>query len=62
LPGKAVAGAIVLASRHDVPLNFQVPIILSVPRSGLLPISAADGLYADATMPPGGWPAGSLHV
>jgi len=55
----SVAGAIVLASRHEVPLNFHVPIIHSVPRSDLLPISAADGLYADATMPPGGWPAGS---
>jgi hypothetical protein len=62
LPGKAVAGAIVLASRHDVPLNFHVPIIHSVPRLDLLPISAADGLYADATMPPGGWPAGSLQA
>jgi hypothetical protein len=58
----AVAGAIVLASHHEVPLNFHVPIIHSVPRSDLLPISAADGLFADATMPPGGWPAGSLRA
>jgi hypothetical protein len=57
----AVAGAIVLASHHEVPLNFHVPIIHSVPRSDLLPISAVDGLYTDATMPPGGWPAGSLQ-
>ena len=53
----AVAGAIVLASAYVRRLNFHVPILHSVPRSDLLPISAADGLYADAAMPPGGWPA-----
>ncbi len=59
----AVAGAIVLASHHEVTLNFHVPTV-GPGRSewiaaGGLSLSAADGAYADASMPPGGWPAGS---
>jgi hypothetical protein len=60
----ACAGAIVLASHHDVPLNFHVPIAgpgrsAWIAEAGL-PLSAADGDYAGAaSMPPGGWPAGS---
>ena len=56
----AVAGAIVLASRHEVPLNFHVPI-LGPSRAavmGAFEASLADG-FADASMPPGGWPMGS---
>jgi hypothetical protein len=53
----AVAGAIVLASHHEVPMNFHVPIVASIPRGNFdAPfVSAADGLYG---APPGGWPAG----
>jgi hypothetical protein len=59
----AVAGLMVrLVGTRDFQIkSFHVPIIHSVPRSDLLPISAADGLYAGGTMPPGGWPAGSLQ-
>jgi predicted phage terminase large subunit-like protein len=45
--------------------NFHIPVIASRPRGsfdalmdGSLPSSMADGAYADASMPPGGWPAG----
>jgi hypothetical protein len=57
----AVAGAIVLASAYVRPLNFHVPVVASRPRQGFdAPfVSAADGAYADASMPPGGWPSGS---
>ncbi len=66
----AVAGAIVLASHHVRKLNFHPPT-LGPPRSewiaahgfgmagGGLPVSMADGLGGDASMPPCGWPAGS---
>jgi hypothetical protein len=61
----AVAGAIVLASRHEVPLNFHVPITgpgrsAWIAEAGFgLPVSAADGAYDNASAPPGGWPMGS---
>ena len=63
----ATAGAIVLASHHEVPLNFHPPI-LGPGRSqwiaeagfghpgGVLPISMADGM-GGSTEKPGGWPA-----
>ena len=59
----AVAGAIVLAAHCEKPLNFYAPITGPgraewIAAAGL-PLSAADGAYADASMPPGGWPAGS---
>jgi hypothetical protein len=56
----AVAGAIVLAAHHEVPLNFHAPI-LGPSRAaviGAFEASLADG-FADASMPPGGWPTGS---
>jgi hypothetical protein len=56
----AVAGAIVLASRHEVPLNFHAPI-LGPSRAaviGAFEASLGSG-FADASMPPGGWPMGS---
>src|SRR3984893_12200992 len=61
----AVAGLMVrLVGTRDYQLkSFHVPIVNSMPRQSFdAPfISAADGLYADALMPPGGWPAGSLQ-
>jgi hypothetical protein len=63
----AVAGALVLASHHVVPINFHPPI-LGPPRSewiaqsgfgsGGLPVSFVDGLGDNASAPPGGWSAG----
>ena len=60
----AVAGAIVLASHHEVPLNFHAPIA-GPGRSAWIvefgfghPISTADGMGASCDKP-GGWPAGS---
>jgi hypothetical protein len=65
----SVAGAIVLAGHHEVPLNFHPPI-LGPGRSqwiaeagfghpgGVLPISMADGMGGSCDKP-GGWPAGS---
>jgi hypothetical protein len=56
----ACAGAIVLASHHEVPLNFHAPI-LGPSRAaviGAFEASLADG-FADASMPPGGFPMGS---
>jgi hypothetical protein len=60
----AVAGLMVrLVGTRDYQLkSFHVPIINSVLRSDSLPVSAADGLYASASMPPGGWPAGSRRL
>jgi hypothetical protein len=58
----AVAGAIVLASRHEVPLNFHTPIVGPgrsewIAAAGFgLPISMADGV-GGSTDKPGGWPA-----
>jgi hypothetical protein len=63
----AVAGAIVLASRHDVPLNFHTPIVGParsewIAAGGLgLPISMVDGI-GGSTEKPGCWPAGSLQA
>jgi hypothetical protein len=67
----AVAGAVVLASHHKVKLNFHPPITgpgrsewiaefgFGSPGSGL-PVSMADGLGGDASMPPEGWPHGTI--
>ncbi len=61
----ACAGAIVLAAHCErPPLNFYVPITgpsrsAWIAAAGL-PVSAADGLHADASTPPGGWPHGSV--
>jgi hypothetical protein len=58
----AVAGAIVLASHHEVPMNFHVPIVgpgrsAWIAAGGFgLPISMADGM-GGSTEKPGGWPA-----
>ena len=63
----SVAGAIVLASHHEVPLNFHPPILGPgrsqwIPEAGFghpgggLPISMADGM-GGSTEKPGGWPA-----
>ncbi len=63
----AVAGVIVLASHHEVPLNFHPPTTGAgrsawIAAAGFgLPISTADGM-GGSTEPPGGWPAGSLHA
>jgi len=58
----AVAGAIVLASHHEAPLNFHAPILgpgrsewIAAARFGL-PISMADGV-GGSTEKPGRWPA-----
>ena len=59
----ACAGAIVLASAYVRPMNFHVPIT-GPSRSaviGAFEASLGSG-FADATMPPGGWPAGSPQV
>jgi hypothetical protein len=66
----AAAGSLCLANLGPVPLNFHVPTVgpgrsewiasagFGQPDGGL-PVSMADGAYADATMPPGGWEFGS---
>ena len=60
----SVAGAIVLASHHDVPLNFHPPITgpgrsAWIEAAGFgLPVSVADGMGGSCDKP-GGWPAGS---
>ena len=60
----AVAGAIVLASHHEVPLNFHPPILgpgrsAWIADAGFgLPVSTADGMGGSCDKP-GGWPAGS---
>jgi hypothetical protein len=65
----AAAGALCLAELGPIPMKFHVPT-LGPPRSewiaaagfghpgGGLPVSMADGAYADASMPPCGWEAG----
>jgi hypothetical protein len=56
----ACAGAIVLASRHEMPLNFYAPILgpgrsAWIAESGFgLPISMADGIGGSCDKP-GGW-------
>jgi len=53
----AAAGALVLAARREVQMTFHAPFVHSLPRTGALPVSMADGVGGSA--PPGGWPAGS---
>jgi hypothetical protein len=59
----AVAGLMVrLVGTRDYRIkSFHVPVIASRPRQGFdAPfVSAADGVYADASMPPEGWEFGS---
>ncbi len=54
----ACAGAIVLASHHEVPLNFHVPTVGPARHEWIaaagLPLSAADGL-GNSCDKPGGW-------
>jgi hypothetical protein len=58
----SVAGAIVLASHYEVPLNFHVPITGPGRSAWIaeawfgLPVSMADGMGASCDKP-GGWPA-----
>jgi hypothetical protein len=56
----ACAGAIVLASAYVRPLSFHVPIVgpSRAAVMGAFEASLGSG-FADASMPPGGWPAGS---
>jgi hypothetical protein len=62
----AVAGLMVrLVGTHDYQLrSFHVPVLGARPRIDFdAPfVSAADGAYANASAPPGGWPAGSLQA
>jgi hypothetical protein len=67
----AVAGLMVRLVTRDYQIRSFHPPITGPSRSewiaaagfghpgGGLPVSMADGAYADASMPPGGWPAGS---
>ena len=63
----AVAGAIVLASHHEVPLNFHAPIVgpgrsAWIAAAGVgLPISMVDGMGGSCDKP-GGWPLGSSQA
>jgi hypothetical protein len=55
----AVAGAIVLASHHKVPMNFHVPVVAS--RAEVMADFVAgifDPAGVGSLMPPGGWEAG----
>jgi hypothetical protein len=63
----AVAGAIVLASHHVAKMNFHIPLVKSVPRADVFPISAGFGQFGNglpdsmadglgiSTDKPGGW-------
>ena len=56
----AVAGALVLASRHEMQLNFYAPIVGPSRAAVIGAFEAALGSgVADASMPPGGCPHGS---